>query len=222
MEVRITLEKRASDENKHLMSFLHTNVEAFRKDMQMSISLMAPADMKTNKVQLPMVQIGHRQPVSGGKNIISEIRQAYDTISQMSLQDPVEQFWREGIKKGPDEKPERSSGDDDMASRFTLETQHRKKAEDMRRSRGGSRPISSAPESASAPSRGRAQPANRPAPGRAPPASATRAPQSTTERIMQEGAGGAMTTADYDNPVDMETDPFMKKFWANQMITAGT
>jgi hypothetical protein len=211
MEVHITLEDRGTSENKHLMLWLHNNVDVFRREMKMSVSTVSSEKMASSHTTLPRVVIGARQPVTGGKNIIAEIKQAYNILMEMNAQDPVERVWRDAIRKGPDEKPDGSPKEDEMAQRFTTESSHRKKIEEQRRGRAGSRPIPPIAKSV----------APHEAPTRVPPRQADlRAPTTTAGRMMQQTSMD-FTTSDPDAPSTMETDPFMKKFWEANTATAG-
>lgn len=209
MEVHVTLEDHGTDENKHLMLWLHNNIEVFRRDMKMSVSTVPRDEAKSMK--LPQVVIGARRPVSGGKNIIAEIKRAHATLLEMSAQDPVERVWRDAMRKGQDEKPDGTPKEDDMAQRFTSESAHRKKQEEQRRSRAGSRPIPPVAKSV----------APHEAPARVPARQTSNAPAMTTSARMMQPPSMDFTSDDPDAPSSMETDPLMKKFWAAQMVTAG-
>ncbi len=223
MEVHITLEKRATDENKHLMNFLHNNVDVFKRDMQMNISTVSSAEAAQQRLRLPMVRVGQRPAVCGGKAIIAEIKQAHGTIGAMTSQDPVEEFWREGIKKGADESSNELSGanEAEVAQRFTLETQHRQRAEEMRKGKAGSRPLPPAAK----PLRQNGVPSAPRSGGNGGGGSrAAHSSGGSGGSGMSSSAGsgsGDLTSADI--PINNATAPeqWMKSFWQNQMVTPG-
>ena len=222
LKVRIELEDTPSSENKYLMNFLLDNVEMFRRVMEMRADMVhAPAKKKK---AYPALYIGQQNPVIGYKEMVKHLNSAYQRVASLGTSDPVAEFWREGIK-APDHPSQESTSDNDLARKFTETTMQR--AANKPKKAGG-RPMPSSPKHSHADdddmpapklrASGSQKPQSRPATSRPQ----TRAAPPPRKPMAPAGDSGEFSADDPDAPHNMDSDPQMRMFWANQTITPGT
>jgi hypothetical protein len=224
MEVRFVLAKTPSTENKQLMSFLLDNVVTFRKSMRMRIDPLVKAK-KGGKPTPPVMYVGPRLPVIGYKNIKAELNKAHQTVVNLTgASDPLEEFWKEGIKRGMDEAPEKAAGEDTLAKKFTAKTAERER---LRPSKKNGKVLPPAPKHQDDENSGDHAPSFRPSTAALRQMqtrhSDNSAPKTTSEMAMQSlgPSGDYMTSADPSAPIHFDDDPHMRKYWANNMVTPG-
>lgn len=210
MNVKIMMDRTPSSHNKKLMSFLMANVKDYRRNLRMSI-ITIPKDqhksLDSKITALPAAYVG-TNIVIGYKKIMGSITSAFNQTKTKVDQDPVQSFWDKNIQQGLGDVKRKPTESDNLSSRFTEATKKRTNAYAER-----------APRFKNAP---RGDPEAAPQRSNAAPQRSNAAPTSTTEMIMQNVAGGGGQSGDADDPTRLETDPYMKMFWANQTQTPGT
>ena len=215
MNVKIMMDQVPSSHNKKLLSFLMTNVKDYRRNLRMSIITIPKTQHKSLDAKitaLPAAYIG-TNVVIGYKQIMGSIRNAFDQTKSKVDADPVQSFWDKNIQKGLGDVKRKPTDNDNLSNRFTEATKKRTTAYAGRAPR-----FKNAPRAASGQSTEHQEQSSN-----APRQQSNNAPTSTAEMIMQQTSENATKVGgDIDDPTMLETDPYMKMFWANQTQTPGT
>jgi hypothetical protein len=214
MNVKIMMDQAPSSRNKKLMSFLMNNVKVYRSNLRMSI-ITIPKDqhelLDAKITALPAAYIG-TNIVIGYKQIMSSITTAFNQTKAKIDVDPVQSFWDNSIKDGLGEVKRNQTDGDNLSTRFTEVTKKRSLAYAKRAPKFKNAPNQMPAQN----TKGQEQPINM------SNQRSNAAPTSTAEMIMQNTEGNTPSVGDADDPALLESDPYMKMFWANQTQTPGT
>lgn len=216
MNVKIIMDRTPTPHNKKLLTFLLGNVEAYRKNLRMSIITIPKKEHKAldRKITaLPAAYVG-TNIIIGYKDVMRAITIAYNKTTAQGDVDPVQAYWEKSITQGM-ENADGDSGrneNEDISKRFTAATKRR-----------GDSYARRAP---SKPGKGDGKMPSAPAPQRAPdirPQRSNKA-QTTTSGLMAANASSSdfMSQNDPMSASNIEKDPLMAAFWRNNEITPGT
>jgi hypothetical protein len=218
MIIKIMMDRVPSNHNEKLMSFLMKNVNEYRNNLRMSIITIQNKHHKSLDAKitaLPAAYIGINI-VIGYKQIMSSITAAFNQSNANADADPVQSFWDKSIKNGLGDVKRKPTDDDALSSRFTEATKKRTNAYAGRSSKFKNGPRPESVHNAGDSNDEHDQRVN------TSQQRSHSAPTSTAEMIMQQHSPTTLKGVDVDDPALLETDPYMKMFWANQAQTPGT
>jgi hypothetical protein len=206
VNVKILMDKNPSGVNRKILDFLMTNVNDYKMYLSMSISTISSKQMDSldSKIEsLPAAYIG-KNVVMGCEQIINNISSAYNNCKlRVDNSDPIQSFWDKNIKEGLGESTKKNPGDE-LSLRFTEVTKNRKEAINGRSGRfkgGKERAALNDSDEDDDNSKKFKHKEKKGSPAK----------KNTTSTDLQYD----------DDPGELETDPHMKMFWANQKHTPG-